>query len=190
MAYLPSLNSLKPGIYIVVRGEPCLILTTHFMRMQQRQPVMQTKLRNLLTGKVLEIAFHPGDKVEEAEIIKTHANFLYKDERSVYLMEEESYEQIAFLSEQVAGHEFLKEGQAVEILKFNERPINVLLPTKVELKVTSAAPAVRGDSAAGNVLKEITLETGAIIKAPIFVKEGDIIRVKPETGEYAERVTE
>lgn len=187
MAVLPSLNSIRVGVNVLVHGEPCQVVSAHFMRCQQRQPVMQTKLRNLMSGKVVEISFKPGDRIEEADMEKKRADYLYSDDRGIYFMDSASYEQVA-IDPEILGErqKLLKEGTQVEVLYFGEQPITVNLPPKIDLKVTTAPPGIKGDSA-GNVTKQITLETGLQINAPLFIKEGDTVRVNTDTLEYVER---
>ena len=159
------------------------------MRCQQRKPVMQTKLKNLLSGKVLENNFKPGDKVEEADLEKHKANYLYQDAQSYFFMDNETFEQYNFSAEQLNERaKFLKEGIEVVVLYFNNQPVSIELPKKIDYKVISSPPAVRGDTAQGSATKQVTLETGLIVNAPLFVKEGDIIRVNTDTGLYVERV--
>ena len=189
MAVLSSLNDIKKGIVIIYEREPCMVLESSFVRMQQRKPVMQTKLRSVKTGKVIEYSFKPGETVEEADIVRKKASFLYAQDEQYYFMDAESYDQF-FVNANELGEQrgFLKEGQEVEVLYFEDKPITVSLPKKIELKVVEAGMAVRGDTS-GNVTKEVTLETGALIRVPLFVKEGDTIRINTDTGEYTERVT-
>jgi elongation factor P len=187
MAVLPSLNSIRVGTQILLHGEPCQVLSANFMRCQQRKPVMQTKLRNLVSGKVIEVSFKPGDRIEEADLEKKWADYLYSDDRGIYFMDSTSYEQVA-LDHEIFGEQskLLKEGTQVEILYFNDKPISANLPPKINLKVTSAPPGIKGDSA-GSVTKQITLETGLVINAPLFIKEGDVVRINTDTIEYVER---
>ncbi len=131
------------------------------------------------------------DKIEEATITRKKAQFLYADNDSANMMDNESYEQVA-LPLEVVGDKvtYLKEGENIDILYFNDNPITISIPVKVELKVTSAPPGVKGDSAQGRVQKSIELENGVSIQAPLFIKEGDSIRINTDTGEYVERVSE
>ncbi len=186
-----TLNDIKKGLVITINSEPYLVLEAKFLRMQQRKPVMQTKMKNLISGKVLENNFKPGDRIAEADIAKKKVNYLYKDPQNYYFMDNESYEQFAVTTETIGDQSrFLKEGLTVDAVYFNDRPIAIQLPPKVELKVASAPPGVRGDTAQGKATKTVTLETGAAINTPLFVKEGDIIRINTETGEYAERANQ
>lgn len=186
---LSALNDIKKGLVLDIGGEPYLVQEAKFLRMQQRKPVMQTKLKSLTSGKVLENNFKPGDRLTEADIVKKKVNYLYADANGFYFMDNETYEQFSLDAETVGEQSrYLKEGQSVEAIYFNGQAIAAQLPPKIDLKVLSAPPGVRGDTAQGKVTKPATLETGASVNVPIFVKEGDIVRVNIETGEYVERV--
>ena len=190
MSVLPSLNSIKVGLTILFGGEPYQVQTANFVRMQQRKPVMQTKMKNLINGKVLEYSFKAGERVEEAELERTKGDYLYTDQSGVYFMDSSTYEQTA-LDPTLLGEraKLLKDGMQVDILSFNGKPITISLPPKVELRVQSTPPGIKGDSA-GHVTKQATLEGGLIVLVPLFVKEGDTVRVNTETLEYTERVTQ
>lgn len=182
-----SLSDIKIGSKFTIQGEPYVVLSANFVRMQQRQPVMQTKLRNLISGKVLEVTFKPGDKLEEADLENKKATYLYKDEENAYFMDSESYEQFFFSVSQVEDKiGFLKEDTEVEVMRFEGKPVSIELPKKIDLKVTEAPPGIKGDTAQGGT-KQITLETGQVVNAPLFIKVGDVIRVNTDTGEYVER---
>lgn len=190
MSVLGALNDIKVGLVVNYEGEPYVVLTANFVRMQQRKPVMQTKMRHLITGKVLEYSFKPGDRVEEADLSRTKVNFLYRDAEQLNFMDNHTFEQFS-LPVSVLGDKsgFLKDGQEVDVLYYNDKPINIELPKKVDLKVVETEPGVKGDTAQGSVMKSAKLETGATINVPLFVKEGDIVRINTERGEYTERVT-
>lgn len=187
MSVLPSLNSIRVGLNILVNDEPYQVLEASFMRTAQRKPVMRTKLRHLINGKVLEQSFKPGDKVEEADMARVRANFLYADDTSCHFMNQETFEQFDFpktaLGQQVG---YLKEGLEVNILNFNSVPITVELPKKVTLTVVETPPGVRGDTATGGS-KQARLDTGISVNVPLFIKNGESIVVNTETGEYVER---
>lgn len=182
-------NEVTSKKYIVLENEPWEVLDAHIFRMQQRKPVNQTKLRNLITGKVAEHTFQPQDKVDEAEIDTRELKYLYNNRGQFWFAEAKDPAKRFSMTEESVGPQgkFLKPNSIVQIMTFNERFVGLNLPIKVELKVTEAPPAIRGDTAKGG-MKQITLETGAVINAPIFIKEGEIIRVNTETGEYVERV--
>jgi elongation factor P len=184
-----DINDLKKiGLIIQLDGQPYLILESQHARTAQRRAFVRTKLKNLITGITIEKTFNAGDKIEEANVEKVKANYLYADNQNIYLMNMTNYEQFSLAKDLLAGREnYLKEGQEVTVLLFNQKPINLELPKKVELKVIEAPPGVRGDSAT-NIMKQVTLETGLKINVPLFIKEGDIVRINTDTGEYVERV--
>jgi elongation factor P len=183
-----TLNDIKVGLVINYEGEPYIVLEAHFVRMQQRKPVMQTKMRHLITGKVLEISFKPGDRVETADLARKKVSYLYRETDQFHFMDGETFEQFSLPKSLIGGKsDYLKDGETVDVLYYNDKPMNLELPKKVELKVIETEPGARGDTAQGAVLKPAKLETGATLNVPLFVKEGDIIRVNTERGEYVER---
>lgn len=187
MSVLPSLNSIRAGLNILVNDEPYQVLEASFMRTAQRKPVMRTKLKHLLNGKVLEQSFKPGDKVEEADMSRVKANFLYAYDTHCHFMNQESFEQFDFPKEALGGQvNFLKDGLEVNILNFNGLPVNVELPKKVTLKVVETPPGVRGDTATGGS-KQAKLETGLTVNVPLFIKNDELVVVNTETGDYVER---
>jgi elongation factor P len=154
-----------------------------------RKPVNATKLKNLISGRVVEHSFGATDKAEEAEIDSRKVKFLYQNRGEWWFCEETDPSKRFKIEAELIGEsgKFMKPNSLVEVLSFEEKPFSVKLPIKVELKVTEAPPAVKGDTAKGGN-KVITLETGATINAPIFITEGEIVRINTETGEYVERV--
>lgn len=187
---ISTLNDIKKGINVLHEGEPYVVVEANFVRMQQRKPVMQTKLRNLLNGKVAQINYHPGDKVEEADLMRKKVDYLYNDGENWNFMSNDDFEQFVLAKDSLGDKiGFMKEGDKVDALYFNGNPVSVSLQPKVELKVVSAPEGARGDSAQGRVTKSAELETGVSIQVPLFVKDGDIIRINTETGEYVERVS-
>lgn len=185
-----DMNDIRVGTLVKIDGAPYVCLWSDFMRTAQRKPVRRTKLKNLITGNVLEQTFKHGDKIEEADVERSKASYLYSDDTGAHFMDSESFEQVDLPKEMVAEQiHFMLDGKEYALIKFEGRPITVELPKKVELKVTDTSDVVRGDTT-GAVLKDATLETGHIIKVPQFIKQGDVIRINTETEEYAERVTE
>ena len=175
--------------YIILEGEPYEVIDNHIFRMQQRKPQNKTKLRNLISGSMKEVTFHQAEKVEEAEIEKANMKFLFSNKGEWWFCEEKDASKRFKLEETLLGTagKFIKPNIIVEALMFGERVIGIKTPAKAELKVTEAPPATKGDTAKGGN-KLITLETGAKVTAPLFVSEGDIVRINTETGEYIERV--
>lgn len=178
---------MKIGTIILYNGEPFQVIWSNRMRTAQRKPVMQTKLRNVITGKVMEYSFKFGERIDEADVSRERANFLYTDDNGTHFMSNETYEQLDFNKDVTAEQEqLLKEGLEVSVLKFNGQPVSIELPIKVSYKVAEAPPGIKGDSG-GSVTKKVTLETGLVIDAPLFIKEGETVVVDTRTCEYVER---
>jgi elongation factor P len=185
-----DISDIKLGVILMHNNEPWQIIWSNRMRTAQRKPVMQTKLRNIITGKVIEYSFKFGEKVDEADVTREKATFLYADAEGTHFMNQESFETVDLPKEVTAEQEqYLKEGFEVSIIRFNGRPVSVELPIKVELKVTEAPPDTKGNSG-GNVTKLVKLETGLTVSAPMFIKEGDVLRIDTRTGEYVERAAQ
>lgn len=183
-----DLNDVKLGAIVLMNNQPFQVIWSNRMRTAQRKPVMQAKLRNVITGKVIEYSFKFGEKVQEADVTREKANFLYADGEGTHFMNNDTFETIDLPKDATAEQEqFLKEGTEVQILRFNGKPVSIELPIKIDLKVTEAPPNVTGNSG-GNITKPVTLETGLVVNAPMFIKEGDVIRIKSDSGEYVERV--
>ncbi len=181
-------NEILTRKYIVIDNEPYEVVDAHIFRMQQRKPQNKTKLRNMISGRVIEMTFHASDKVEEADIEKKDAKYLYTNRGEFWFCSPTNPADRYQISEVTLGEgmKFIKPNSVVELLMFGEQIIGVKLPIKVELKVKEAPPAVKGDTAKGGN-KQIVLETGAVVNAPLFINEGDIVRINTETGEYVER---
>jgi elongation factor P len=181
-------NEITERKYIIYENEPYEVLSSHVFRKQQRKPVNATKLKNLITGRVAEISFHQSEKVEEAEIDKKEVKYLYNNKGEYWFCEiNDPSKRFSLKEEQIGnGAKFIKQNSTIHLLMFGERIIGVKLPIKVELKVTEAHEAVRGNTAQG-ATKQVVLETGAIVNVPMFIKEGEILKINTETGEYVER---
>jgi elongation factor P len=150
--------------------------------------MVRTRLRQLLTGAVLEKSFKATEKFAEPDVQFVPASFLYSDGEGFHFMDESSYEQFMFTDEQVGDDRgYLKEGVSLQILKYNGAPISLQLPQYVELVVTETEPGMRGDTAAGGASKKAKLETGLSVNLPLFIKEGETVRVNTQTGEVAGR---
>ncbi len=182
-----SLSDIKTGKTISLNNEPYLVIFHQHSKMGRAGAVLRTKIRNLKTGAVIEKTFQGSDKIETAEIEKSKAQFLYREGENYFFMDNVNYEQFS-LPKSVLGNltNYLVDGTEVTILNYNNAPINIELPVKVELKVVEAPPAIRGNTADGGS-KLVTLETGIKVNTPLFIKQGDIIRINTETGEYTER---
>lgn len=183
-----GVNDLKSKTYFIYEGQPYMVLETHHLKMQQRRPVVQTKMRNLINGKILDRNFAQSDVFEEADVIKKNVKFLYAHRGQYWFSEEKDSSQRFELLEEVLGEQtkFLKPNTVLEAILFEDKVITVQLPVKMDFKVTEAPPAIKGDTAQGGV-KQVKIETGAYVNAPLFIGEGDIIKINTETGEYVER---
>lgn len=170
-------------------NEPWEVLTSHVFRKQQRKPVNATKLRNIISGRVTERSYHVSEKAEEAPIETKDIKYLYTNKAEWWFCEASNpAERFKLEAVQVGpGGRFLKQNSVIQAIVYDEQIIGVKLPIKVELKVIEAHPAVKGNTAQGGT-KTIKVETGAELNVPMFVKEGDIIRINTETGEYGERL--
>ena len=182
-----SIKDIKSGKKLILEDQPYTVITVQHSKMGRMGAVLRTKLKNLETGAILTKTFQGSDKVAEAEVDTKKAEYLYKDGATFYFMDNTSYEQFE-LNEKVIGDsaKYLKEGVEVSLLYFDERPINIDLPIKMTFEVTEAPPSVKGNTADGGS-KQVTIETGAQISTPLFIKTGDKIKVNTTNGEYAER---
>lgn len=183
-------NELKRKLLISVDGQPYVVLDVFFASPTARgaATMVRTKLRQLLTGAVMEKSFKATEKFDEPDIELAPASFLYSDAEGCHFMDEKSYEQFSFSAEQVGSdREYLKEGVSLQVLKYNGAPVSLQLPQYVELKIVATELGMRGDTAAGGATKQATAETGLVVRVPLFIKEGEVVRVNTQTGEVAGR---
>ena len=182
-------NEIKEGKYIIYDEEPWEVLSSHVFRKQANKPVNATKLRNLLTSRVLEHSFHNADKIREADIGKKEVKYLYTNKGEYWFAEANDPSKRFQLPLDLIGPgaKFLKPNILVDAMIFDEKIIGLKLPIKMELKVTEAHETTRGNTAQG-ATKSVVLENGNEIQVPMFIKEGDVIRVNTQTGEYTDRV--
>jgi elongation factor P len=182
-----SISDIKTGKNIILNGEPFSVLYHEHSKTGRAGAVLRTKIKNLKTGAAMEKTFQGADKIEEADISKSKAQYLYKDPGGYAFMDNVTYDQFT-LSKEVLGSapEYLIEGTEVTVLNFNNSPINIELPIKMKLKVVEAPPGIKGDTASSGG-KTVVLETGIKVNTPLFVKAGDEIIVNTETGEYVSR---
>jgi len=186
-------SEIREKKIIIHDNEPCEVVESHVARTQQRKPQNQVKLRSLISGKVFPATFHVADSAHEADIIKRDITFLYHNKGEFWFCDPEDKSKRFKLDSALIGDTakfFKQNGNATALVWDNddeETIIKVTLPIKMEFKIKEAPPAVRGDTSKGGN-KIITLENGATLNAPMFLNEGDIIRVNTETGEYVERV--
>lgn len=182
-----NISEIKSGKNIIFNGVPYAVLYQEHSKMGRAGSVLRTRLKNLANGTVLEKTFQGAETVEEADISKTKAQYIYKENSNYNFMDNVSYEQFS-LPESVLGDgaKYLKEGMEVSILNWNDNPINIELPVKVKLKVTEAPPGIKGNTVSTGG-KMVTVETGFKISTPLFVKVGDEIIINTERGEYVSR---
>jgi len=183
-------NELKRKLLIAVEGQPYLVLDVFFASPTARggATMVRTRLRHILTGAVMEKNFRSSEKFEEPDVEFTPASFLYSDAEGCHFMDEKNYEQFAFATEEVGTDRgYLKEGLSLQVLKYNGAPVSLQLPQYVELAVVTTELGMRGDTAAGGATKQATLETGIVVRVPLFIKEGEIVRVSTQTGDVAGR---
>ena len=187
---LITANELKRKLLIEIDGQPYTVLEVFFASPTARgaATMVRTKLRQLLTGAVLEKSFKATEKFAEPDVELVPASFLYNDAEGCHFMYEKSFEQFVFSNEAVGDDRgYLKDGLSLQVLNYNGAPVSLQLPQYVELAVTSTEPGLRGDTAAGGASKQATLETGLVVRVPLFIKEGELVRVNTQTGEVAGR---
>ena len=187
-------SEIRGGKIILHDDEPCEVVDSHVARTQQRKPQNQVKLRSLISGKVFPATYHVSDKADEADIEKRDVKFLFQNKGEFWFCSPSDPADRFKLDENLLGNsaKFLKANEIVSALIWTndddeEKTIGLKLPVKMEFKVKEAPPAVRGDTSKGGI-KVIILENGTNINAPMFINEGDTVRINTETGEYVERV--
>lgn len=184
-------TDLKKGTQFISENQPWEVLESLHVKMAQRRPVVQTKIRNLINGSVQEKTFQQGDVFQEAELIKKNIKFLYSNRGQYFFCEEKDPSKRFSFTKEMLGEsaKFFKPNSLVEGIIFNEKIITVRAPIKVQLKVVEAPPGIKGDRAQGGT-KAVKLESGAEIQVPLFIEEGDVIEINTELGEYVKRATE
>jgi elongation factor P len=185
---LISTNEFRKGAKIEYKGEPCEIIDFQHVKMGRGGAIVRTKMKSLKTGNVLEDTFRSGEKFETPHLEEKEMQYLYADGDFHYFMDTETFEQVPFTESKLGdAKRFLKENMKVKILNYRGEPLTVELPTFVELVVARTDPGFKGDTASGGS-KPATLETGAVVKVPFHINEGDVIRIDTRTSEYIERV--
>ncbi len=189
-------NEIKPGVVIIHDDEPYEVLASHSARKSMGKPSNQVKMRNLMNGKVIEIAFHAADMADEADLLKRDIKFLYSTPKGEFWFcaIDNPANRFTLSTDMIGDNSKYLKGNTVvkaKVFEFNdeEKIIGIILPIKMDFKIVECPPNVRGDTATGGS-KAATIETGAKINVPLFVNNGETIRVNTETGEYVERVRE
>jgi elongation factor P len=183
-------NELKKKLLIEIDGQPFNVLEVFFATPTARgaSTMVRTRLKNLLTGAVLEKTFRTSEKFQEPDVELAPVSFLYSDPEGFHFMDESTYEQFSIPTENVGDDKFyLKDGLNLQIFKYNGNAVSLEMPQYVELQITYCEPGMRGDTAAGGATKVARLETGLEVRVPLFMKEGETVRVNTQTGEVAGR---
>jgi elongation factor P len=181
-------SQFRNGLKIEIDGEPFVITYFQHVKPGKGGAFVRTKIKNLRSGRVLDKTFRSGEKVGEADIDEKRMQFLYHDGEQLVFMDQETYDQIPFSTEQIGDAiKYLKENLDVDVMFWKGKPINIELPAFIEASVSQCDPGLKGDTASG-ATKPATLETGAVVQVPLFIKEGEMIRVDTRSGEYVERV--
>lgn len=183
-----STNEFRKGAKIEYKGEPFEIVDFQHVKMGRGGAIVRTKMKNIRTGSVLEDTFRSGEKFDTPQLEEREMQYLYAEGGLYHFMDTETFEQIPITEDQLGDtKKFLKENMVARILNYKGEPITVEVPTFVELKVARTDPGFKGDTASGGS-KPAVLETGAVVKVPFHINEGDVIRVDTRTSEYIERV--
>jgi elongation factor P len=183
-----STSDFRKGLKIELEGKPFIVVDFLHVKPGKGGAFIRTRLKNMETGQVLEKTFRSGEKMARPDLVEREMQYLYQDPEGYCFMDNNNYEQI-FIDEGHLGESknFLKENIDVKVLFFNNNPIGIDLPIFVNLQITQTAPGVRGDTAMG-ATKPATLETGVVIQVPLFINEGDSVKIDTRTGEYVERI--
>jgi elongation factor P len=181
-------NDLRIGVIFVLEGDPYKVLDFKHVKMQRGKPVVQTKIKNLINGKIFPRTFHQSDAFEEADIEKDIVMFLYSHRDEYWFSDIDDKSNRFFLSQEHIGEpaKFLAPNTEVTAVQFNGKIISIEIPIKMDLKVIETPPGDKGNTASGGT-KTATLETGTVVSVPLFVNTGDVVRINTETGEYSER---
>jgi elongation factor P len=183
-----STNEFRAGLKILLDNDPCVIVENEFVKPGKGQAFNRVRIRNLKTGRVVDKTFKSGDSVEAADVVDQDMQYLYTDGEFWHFMVPDTYEQFAAGKDVVRDAEpWLKEQDSCMVTLWNGTPLLVSPPNFVELKIVETDPGIRGDTAQGGV-KPAKLETGAVVRVPLFVEEGEVVKVDTRTGEYVSRV--
>lgn len=182
-------NQLKNGLKVEIEGEPYTVVGVEFVKPGKGQAFTRTKLKHLTSGRVLERTLKSGEKIDLADVHETKMRLLYQESDAAVFMDDHTFDQISVpLSNMGEATRWLKEDSVYDVVFYKGSAVDISPPTFMELKITETEPGVKGDTASGRVLKPATLETGAKIQVPIFINEGEVIKVDTRTGEYVSRV--
>lgn len=185
-----SASDFRKGSKILYKKEPHVVLDFQWVKPGKGGAYIRTKMRNLITGLTIEDTFRSVEKLETPDLAYRDMQYLYQEDDAYNFLDQESFEQMTFNKDQVEDvKDYLKEEIIYTVLYFNDRPIAVNPPLFIELEVTETQPGVRGDTAQGGATKPATLETGLVLQVPLFINEGEVIKVDTRDGKYIERVS-
>ena len=183
-------NDFRGGMKIEMDKEPYTIVSVEFVKPGKGQAFTRTKLKHLTSGRVIEKTFKSGEKFDLADVEETKMRMLYKESDGVTFMHDDTFDQVTVQMSVIGDSEmWLMEEQLYDLILYKGEVVSIEPPTFLEMKITETAPGVRGDTASGRVLKPATLETGAVIQVPIFIEEGEKVKVDTRTSEYVSRVS-
>ncbi|GAA5126909.1 elongation factor P [Alloalcanivorax gelatiniphagus] len=183
-----STSEFKSGLKLMLDGDPCSIIENEFVKPGKGQAFNRVKLRNLKTGKVIERTFKSGDSLEGADVLDVTMQYIYSDGEFWHFMDPNTFDQKPAGADAVGdAKQWLKEEDMCEVTLYNGEPLSVSPPNFVELEITQTDPGLKGDTA-GTGGKPATLSTGAVVRVPLFVQEGEVIKVDTRTGEYVGRI--
>ena len=190
MAQQVSTNEIRGGFKVEIEGHPYTIISNEFVKPGKGQAFNRIKMKHLLTGRVIERTFKSGEKFDVADVSESAMRLLYKEAEGVIFMDEKTFEQITIPFENIGDtSQWLLDDHLYDVIFYNGVPVNVEPPTFMEMKITETSPGVRGDTASGRVMKPALLESGAKIQVPIFIEQGEKIKVDTRTNEYVSRVS-
>lgn len=185
-----GLNEIRSGMKLIIDNDPCVVVDNEFVKPGKGQAFNRLKYRNLKTGRVIERTYKSGDSIKAADVVEVDAQFLYSDGNEWHFMANDSYEQYALSTAEVSdAKDWLKEQAECKLTLWNNAPILVVPPTFVALQVVETDPGLKGDTSGGGS-KPAKLETGAVVRVPLFIQEGEILKIDTRTGEYVSRMKE
>ena len=183
-------NAFRTGLKVEIDGQPYVMVSNEFVKPGKGQAFNRVKLKHLLSGRVIERTYKSGDKVEVADVLETQMRLLYQEANGAVFMDDDSFEQLTVSNDHIGDvKKWLKEDIVYGIILYKGEAVSVDPPTFMELEITDTAPGARGDTASGRVLKAAETETGAKIQIPIFIEQGEVVKVDTRTGEYVSRVS-
>jgi elongation factor P len=185
-----STNEFRSGVKIIVEGQPYTIVSNEFVKPGKGQSFNRVRIKHLITGRVIEKTFKSGDKADVADVVESNMRLLYTEAENAVFMDDVTFEQTSIALGNIGDTaQWLIEDLVYGIVIYNGQPVTVEPPTFMEMKITETAPGDRGNTASGRVLKPAVTQSGAKIQIPIFVEEGETVKIDTRTGEYVSRVS-